>query len=175
MRYFQKLVEGVQVLPVLHALVRKPHLWNVDRLRTTFEGTPHAQVDDVLLRFGKADGDDLEATDRAAMTETAAKPLLLNVMQLVSGSRLGRAVVTKLEPGRKIMPHADVKGAYCDYYTRYHLVLQGLPGSLFTCGDETVNMRTGELWYFDAHAEHSVMNNSPDDRIHLLVDVRIDP
>lgn len=175
MRYFFRLAENVMVLPLMEQVARHHELWDVDKTRTTFEGTPHAQVSDIMLRFGKPDGDDLEAADLAPMQVLrGAKTLALNVLQLVGGSRLGRVVATKLEPGKKILPHADVKGLYSSYYTRYHVVLQGLPGSMFYCGDEAVNMRTGELWWFDARAEHSLANNSKDDRIHMLVDVRVD-
>lgn len=176
MRYFYRLTSGVVVLPLMDALMRNPRLWNEDDLRTTFEGTPHVDADDILLRFGEADGDSLEAWDRPALRSLpGAKQMALDVMGLVRGSRLGRVVVTRLEPGAQILPHADVKGKYAGYYSRYHVVLQGLPGSLFTCGDETVNMVTGDVYWFDASAEHSVKNNSADDRVHMLVDVRIDP
>lgn len=176
MRYFFRLAEGVRVLPLMVAIARQPQLWNADNCRREFEGTPHAATDDILLRFGAKDGNDLEAVDTAAMLRLPdVKSELLNVMRLVNGSRLGRAIVTRLEPGKKILPHKDVLGEYSKYYTRYHLVLQGMPGSLFTCGDETVQMLTEELWWFDASAEHSVINNSKDDRIHMLIDVRIDP
>lgn len=179
MRYFYQLAGGVMVMPLMAQLVRKPHLWNADKARTTFEGTPHGAVDDILLRFGTVDvevaGDDLEAMDTLAMAELrGAKDLARTVMNLVEGTRLGRVVITRLEPGKKILPHADVKGAYTNYYTRYHVVLQGLSGSTFTCGDEAVQMKTGDIWWFDAKAEHSVINNSADDRVHMLVDVRID-
>lgn len=176
MRYFQKMLENVIVMPLMNDIARQPVLWNANKARTTFEGTPHAQVDDILLRFGKPDGDDLEAPDLPSIKLLPrAKDMALTVMQIVGGTRLGRVVITKMEPGKKILPHADVKGLYSKYYTRYHIALLGLPGSLFTCGDETVNMRTGELWWFDASEVHSVSNNSADDRVHLLVDVRIDP
>lgn len=181
MRYFYKLTEGIQVLPFMAALARQPGLWNADPLRQKFENSPHTQVDDVLLRFGKIEegvsiGDNLEAVDQPALAKLPnVKKLLLDTMRLVDGTRLGRVIVTRLEPGKKISPHADVLGDYSKYYTRFHLVLQGLPGSLFNCGNETVNMLTGELWWFDASAEHSVINNSRDDRVHMLIDVRIDP
>lgn len=176
MRYFYRLVEGVRVLPLMAAIARQPELWNADNCRREFEGTPHAATDDILLRFGARDGDSLEAVDTASMIRLPdVKTETLNIMRVVNGSRLGRVIVTRLEPGKKILPHKDVLGEYSKYYTRYHLVLQGMPGSLFTCGDETVQMLTGELWYFDASTEHSVINNSKDDRIHMLIDVRIDP
>ena len=179
MRYFYRLAEGIRVLPLMAAIARQPQLWNQDTLRQTFDKSPHAQVDDILLRFsapGENVGDNLEAVDRDAMRALPnVKDEILNVMRVVGGSRLGRVIITKLEPGKKIAPHSDQLGEYAKYYTRYHLVLQGMPGSLFNCGDETVCMQTGELWWFDASAEHSVVNNSKDDRIHMLIDVRIDP
>lgn len=176
MRYFFKLADNVPVLPLMEQVARRPELWNADKTRTTFEGTPHAQVDDILLRFGRPDGDDLEAADLEPMRSLkGAKTLALSVMQTVGGSRLGRVVITKLDPGKKILPHADTKGAYSAYYTRYHVVLLGLPGSMFYCGDEAVNMTTGSVWWFDARSEHHLSNNSKDDRVHMLVDVRVDP
>lgn len=187
MRYFYRLVEGVRVLPLMAAIARQPQLWNQDNCRREFAETPHAATGDILLRFTDTGlngtlrnsvsnyADCLEMIDRPAMqTLPDVKSEVLNVMRLVGGSRLGRVIVTRLEPGKKILSHKDVIGEYAKYYTRYHLVLQGLPGSLFSCGDETVQMLTGELWWFDASAEHSVANNSKDDRIHMLIDVRID-
>lgn len=178
MRYFYRLTESVQVLPMMAAVARQSNLWNDNPLRQTFDKSPHTQVDDILLRFGEGEsniGDNLEAVDLPAIRKIPCKDEILNIMRLVGGSRLGRVIITRLEPGKKILPHADTQGEYAKYYTRYHLVLQGMPGSLFTCGDETVSMRTGELWWFDASSEHSVMNNSKDDRVHMLIDVRIDP
>lgn len=181
MRYFYRLAEGIRVLPLMAAIARQPQLWNQDSCRREFAETPHAATDDILLRFNEPEGglqsyaDNLEAMDRVTMTQLPdVKSEVLNIMRLVGGSRLGRVIITRLEPGKKILPHSDVIGEYAKYYTRYHLVLQGMPGSLFTCGDETVNMLTGELWWFDASAEHSVQNNSKDDRIHMLIDVRTD-
>lgn len=182
MHYFFRLAEGVRVLPLMAAIARQPELWNHDDCRREFAETPHAATDDILLRFTTPEGrlqshaNSLEAIDTTSMQKLPdVKSELLNVMRLVNGSRLGRAIVTRLGPGKKILPHKDVIGEYSKYYTRYHLVLQSMPGSLFTCGDETVQMLTGELWWFDAAAEHSVINNSKDDRIHMLIDVRIDP
>lgn len=179
MRYFFKLAENIQVLPIMAALARQPGLWNADNCRREFDNTPHLATDDVLLRFGvkgsTTPGEDLEAIDRPVMGQLpGVREQVLNIMRLVNGSRLGRVIITRLEPGKKILAHKDVMGAYSEYYTRYHLVLQGFPGSMFNCGDETVHMLTGELWYFNAREEHSVTNNSKDDRVHMLIDVRID-
>lgn len=179
MRYFYRLAHSIRVLHMMAAIARQSELWNSDDMRKTFENSPHVEVDDILLRFGingPQIGDDLEAVDQPSMMKVpGVKEEALNVMRLVGGTRLGRVLITRLEPGKKIAAHKDTQGAYAKYYTRYHLVLQGMPGSLFRCGDETVNMLTGELWWFDLSAEHEIINNSQDDRVHLLVDVRVDP
>ena len=176
MRHFYRLAEDIVTLPIMNSIMRNGDLWNIDKMRTTFNGTPHAQVSDIILRFGDIDGIDLETSDRDAMkTIVGAKQMALSIMQLTGGSRLGRVIVSKLEPGKKILPHKDVVGDYSKYYTRYALVLQGLPGSIFCIEDEAVNMVTGELWWTDVHSMHEIINNSKDDRVHMLVDVRIDP
>lgn len=181
MQNFQRLAVGIDVMPAMHALIRNPGLWNENTLRTTFENTPHAEVDDIWLRFNLVDGrpisqigDDLEAVNCPAWNVVPVKAIILDLMRRIEAVRLGRVLITKLAPGKRILPHADVLGDYAAYYNRYHIVLQGLPGSIFRAGNESVCMQTGECWWFNAHAEHEVVNNSADDRVHMLVDVRLD-
>jgi aspartyl/asparaginyl beta-hydroxylase (cupin superfamily) len=92
-------------------------------------------------------------------------------MRMVEGVTLGRVIITKLPPGKKITPHVD-GGAPATYFSRYQIALQSLPGALFTIGDETVNFESGEVWLIDNKKEHSVVNNSRDDRIVMIVDIR---
>jgi hypothetical protein len=108
----------------------------------------------------------------------AARALVMTLMVMVQGERLGRALVSRLPPGNRILPHKDIGGdltKYYDnepYYSRFHLCVQGLPGSLFRCEEEEVCMRTGEAWFFRNDLEHEVINNSADDRIHIVADIR---
>jgi hypothetical protein len=175
MRYFHRLAENIPaVLPIMHAVMRQPELWNTDKTRTGIPNGPHGQASDIILRFGERDLGSLQAWDREAMKcVPGAKTLALDIMRIVGGSQLGRVMITKLEPGKKIAAHAD-EGAYAKFYNRYHVILQGMPGSLFTCGDETVNMLTGECWWVDRRVVHSLANNSKDDRVHMIVDARVD-
>ena len=183
MKYFHRIASGLDVQPLMHQVARQPHLWNANPLRKDFaEDSPHKEVDDIHLRFTeikgksvKEIGDDLEAAMCPAWNAVpAARPIILNLMRAVEAFRLGRVMITKLKPGKGIKPHADVLGTYAHYYNRYHVVLQGMPGSLFRCGDEQVQMMTGEVWWFNAHEMHECVNNSADDRVHLLVDVRLE-
>lgn len=182
MRYFQKLASNIDVVPLLHAITRS-NLWNQERLRTTHPGTPHTQVDDILLRFNdlvearsKNDIglviDEHESINHPAMyLLPIARPIIFDLMRRVEGERLGRVLVTRLAPGRTIAEHVD-GGDHAAYYQRYHVMLQNSPGSIFKAGNEAVYMEPGSCWWFDNAAPHSVVNNGVDDRITLIVDVR---
>src|SRR5882672_3461175 len=106
MRYFYRLAEGIRVVPLMTAIARQPGLWGADKCRQEFDNSPHTAVDDILLRFGSKDGDDLEAVDTSAMVRLPdVKAEILNIMRVVGGSRLGRVLITRLESGKKILPH----------------------------------------------------------------------
>lgn len=178
MKHFLKIADGVDVLPLLMALKAKPELWDQNTLRTTHPQTPHKQVSDIWLRFNDlqhgAEGviDEHESVNYPAFQALPqARPLIFGLMSRIEGERLGRCLITRLPPGGRIDPHED-GGSHAAYYERFHIVLQSLPGNLFRCGDETIHMRPGEVWWFDNAVEHEVVNNSADERIHLIVDIR---
>lgn len=177
MNNFQCLAANVDTIPLLNAIMRDPALWNQNTLRTTHPGTAHSKVDDIWLRFNETDDPEAVVDDKDCVNYPAwwalpqARPLIFNLMARVEGERLGRVLVTRLRPGAKIDAHVD-GGAPATYYDRFHIVLSSAPGCLFRAGDETVHMGTGQVWWFDNTKEHEVINNSVDDRIHMIVDIR---
>lgn len=182
MKNFYKVAEGLHVNQLGLRLAQMPNLWNANKFRTEFPNTPHGDVSDILLRFsdtkqcdttGRVMGDTSPVWHDAAHFLPEVKPLVLALMSGVGAYELGRLLISKLPPGGRILAHSDDQGEYVNQSNihRYHIVINGAAGSLFRCGDEEVCMKTGEIWWFDARVEHEVINNSPEDRIHLLVDV----
>lgn len=188
MRNFQIIHNSFDVSRLLLSVNSQPELWNQHNLRTATEGTPHREIDDIWLRMndlekcaqvGKENIDHRESINYPALDKLPiARAFILQLMGLVGGERIGRCFISRMKPGGQIYPHVDIGDdltVYYDnesYYSRFHIVLQGLPGSMFYAGDEEVCMRTGEVWWFDGTKEHSVVNNSADDRIHLVCDIR---
>ena len=176
---------NVDVTPLAAALQAQPELWNRHRFRTTYEGTPHREVDDILLRFSPADMTEVEhvINDVAPVFYPAwnelpqARPIVFDLMRRVEAYSLGRVIISRLKPGGTIVAHRDADGAYTAQPRgmRFHVAVQGLPGSLYHCGGETVQMLSGSVWWFDHTSIHCVENNSADDRIHLMVDVEKAP
>lgn len=181
MRNFLKIGE-VDVLPLLYS-VQRQNLWNTETLRTTHQDSPHTQVDDILMRFN--DLGEYRKTENAALVLDEhesinypawdklpeAHPIIFNLMRRVSGIRLGRVMITRLAPGKSIAPHVD-GGEHAAYYERHHIILKNGPGSIFRAGNETVTMLPGEVYWFNNAAEHEVINNSSDDRLTMIVDIR---
>lgn len=176
MRKFQQLAAGVNVTPLLHQIVLHPELWNTNRLRTEHPGSPHGQVDDILLRFQGGEGqqvvDDPECVWYPAWDVLSeAHRHIFDLARTVSAERIGRILISRMAPGTQIAPHED-GGAVAAYYTRYQLPLQCEPGCVFACEGEKIQMRSGEVWWFDNKRTHSVTNNSATDRISMVVDLK---
>jgi hypothetical protein len=180
LNHFLQIAAGIDVMPLLLAVQRQPELWNQHRLRTTHAGSPHTEVDDIWLRFNPMPppGEEARVMDEhesiwypAAHSLTQCRPLIFWLMSRTEAERLGRCLVTRLRPGAKISPHVD-SGEHAAYYERFHIVLQSRPGSLFRCGNDRVQMMPGDVWWFNNAVEHEVTNDSDDDRVHLIVDLR---
>jgi hypothetical protein len=186
MKNFLRIAHGVDVLPLLLAIARRPELWREDTYLRDFPQGPFGEIESIMLRFPErsvhatqealdqhlAHFDQHECIDYPPYAQlTEARALIMQLMTRVQGERLGRCMINKIKPGGRIYPHADT-AAHADYYSRFHIVLQSNPDSLFRAGDETINMQAGEVWWFNNKLEHEVQNHGDGDRIHLIVDIR---
>lgn len=171
---------GVDPIPLLGEIVRQPRLWKADTYLRDYLQGPFGDTETIFLRFPPASVTELERSQRdqhecvwmdGVIHLPAALPIIRSLVTNVSGERLGRVMINKLRPGGRIYPHADTP-VHAEYWDRYHVVLQSGPGASFRCGEESVYMRPGRIWWFQNLLEHEVCNNSTDDRIHLIIDIR---
>jgi Aspartyl/Asparaginyl beta-hydroxylase len=180
MKNFYRLGAGLNMTPLMMELCRQRHLWREDTYLRDYPQGPFNQVETVFLRFPPASVTELERSQKDQhecvwmdgwLHLPAARPLVYALMNQVAGERIGRVMLNKIEPAGRIYPHADTP-VHAEYWDRFHYCVQADPGCLFRCGDEQVQMRTGDLWWFQNAIEHEVVNNSASDRIHLIIDVR---
>ncbi len=86
-------------------------------------------------------------------------------------AELSRAKLVNLPSGNRVYSHID-RGEYYKIRNRYHLIIStGIDGSYLKAGEESVRMKTGDLWWFDNKAPHESFNDSNQDRIHLIFDL----
>lgn len=190
MRNFMRLATGANVASLMLAIARRPELWAEDTFLRNYPQGPFGEVESIMLRFpvvatgltdkqiklykqNKLPGyDQHESVDQPAYAKLhEARALVMNVFAAVAGERLGRVMINKIAPGGHIFPHADTP-AHCDYYRRFHVVLQSAQGVEFRCGNETTYWETGSVFWFNNKLEHEIWNHSDADRIHMIIDAR---
>ncbi len=186
MKNFMLIAQGTDVLPLALALKRRPELWKEDTYLRDYPQGPFKQIESIMLRFPVKSvfETEKELRDHASTYDQhenidypaykvlpEARPIVMQLMARVGGERLGRVMINKIAPGGVIFPHADTP-VHAQYWDRFHVVLQSQPGVVFRCGDEQAYMGFGEVWWFQNAIEHEVVNNSADDRIHMIIDIR---
>ncbi|HEX7644860.1 MAG TPA: aspartyl/asparaginyl beta-hydroxylase domain-containing protein [Burkholderiaceae bacterium] len=186
MHNFMMVAHSVDVMPLNLAIKRRPELWKEDTYLRDYPQGPFGEIESIMLRFPVKGVFETEEEVKNHLSKydqhesidyppykvlTEARPIVMALMARVQGERLGRVMINKIKPGGRIYPHADTK-EHAEYYSRFHVVLQSQPGVFFRSGDESVYMDVGTVWWFDNKLEHEVINNSADDRIHMIVDIR---
>ena len=185
MKFFYKVAEGIDAMPLMLAIQRQPHLWDANRQRTTRPNTAHADVSDIWLRFQSSKETDDFATGQkphlsvwypAYYALPEVRPIVFGLMARVEGEQLGGVLITKIPPGGKIDPHTD-SGWHVDFYSKFYVSLISRPGANFYCGDEASGVEkicpaVGDVWYFDNTKPHWVENDSDDDRVTLICCIR---
>lgn len=176
MENFKRLQTGFDVERLSSQLSAQPDLWSEITERQKYPGSAHKDSESIFLRWcaGKtvdAAFSEIPAYNYPAFAKLpAAQELVQMVMLHANAKELGRALVVNLKAGGKVDQHID-EGSYADHYERFHVVIDSKPGNLFFCGNEAVEMKTGDIWWFNHKLEHWVQNDSDSPRIHLIVDV----
>ncbi len=148
--------QSLDVMPVLHSLTVQPELWE-----------PLSEDADIV--WLRQPGDPFDWSPKISRLPQV-RPLVMNLTRVVEACDLGCISIERLLSGRRLRAEGPSLN-----WQRYHIVIQGLPGSLLHVGDETVQMVSGEAWWFDAQQQRGAENNSAEDRIHLVIEVRLWP
>ncbi|MBL4673207.1 MAG: aspartyl/asparaginyl beta-hydroxylase domain-containing protein [Arenicella sp.] len=85
------------------------------------------------------------------------------------GEVLARSRLMRLAAKSEVSEHVDFNYHWYSR-VRIHIPITTNPDVLFYCGDEKINMRAGECWIFDSWRRHKVVNNSSENRVHLVID-----
>jgi hypothetical protein len=123
------------------------------------------------LALVSADG---EVNDRflGEMRPTAALEECPYVLQVMAsfGTVIGRARFMRLAHGADVPAHSDGNYSWRNR-VRIHIPIITHADVIFSSvGNVDIHMAEGEAWIFDNWREHAVHNQSPVDRIHLVID-----
>ncbi len=159
--------------------------WNRHRLRT--EQYVHSAVDDIWLRFHEwRDGLTLEEFNEPhesvwypiakEIPELKALALAVwaNAMKIYSCElQLGGVLITRIPSYGKVEAHYD-QGWHASHYNIKHaLQLMGCEGQRFCFEGFSLSAHPGEAYEFDNSRLHWVENQSPIERITMIVCMRV--
>lgn len=184
MKHFLQLPGFIDPGPLLAALQLQQGLWNSHEGRKEHEQSPHRGTSDLWLRYNDLNElkDDYKEWTKqhdsiwlpAARFLPQIRPIIFSLMARVEATRLGGVLLTRVPPGGKVLPHADV-GWHPRYYNmKVYVPLAANPFCRNRVLDESVVMAPGELWYFDNTLEHEVVNEGDTERITLITCMRIE-
>ncbi len=157
---------------------RLPVRFEVERLRAevaalppdAWAGHPNEIAGNHSVRLISVDGGENDDVDGAMLPtpHLARSPYIRQVLASF-GVVWSRSRLLRLAPGATVPPHADINHHWF-YRVRLHVPVLTHPEVLFTCDGETVHMAAGEAWVFDNWRQHSVVNPTPAQRVHLVAD-----
>jgi len=175
---FTKLAVGIPVTELKEYLYKNPYLWRLNTIRQSFKDSPHIDTECIFVRGpSEFTASEYQGSIDAQMFNIPEQlsDILKNTLSIadsvINAKELGYILIVNLLPGGEVFEHCD-EGVYADYYDRYHLVVKSSDGNIFKVNGEEQIMREGDLWTFNHRAPHSVINYSPDDRIHIIFDVK---
>jgi hypothetical protein len=181
----RRVLSGIDVAPLLVQVRAHPELWDIDDSWTRKSGWANPKqsaiydVSNIVLRWNRSPDWDKPAFDILS----AARPIVEAIMELSGGDLLGKVLVTRLQPGQRIQPHVHISppGIPRVYHT-FQVPLHVLPGCVFGCGadprptgshEDEIYMEPGNAYWFENTMIHWVYNDSPDERISMLMDIRL--
>lgn len=146
--------------------------WNkhVDRARMF---NVHREAQSLVFMFGSQEP---PYTSRTYPLYEAYQDLIEQVEKAVSvfyrsSGVVCRSIITKLPPGKEIAEHIDT-APFFDEHRRVHVPIQTDDDIHFVVGGERVPMSQGEVWEINNKNPHKVINNSEQDRLQLIVDIK---
>lgn len=169
------LESGLPVAPIYWAILQHPELWNQNTERTQDKSSPHHGLDDIWARYGDparaVDGLPHDAHWWPAADLLGIKTLCMDIMRAVDGVELGGVLITRIPPGATCKPHAD-PGWHARRYEKFGVQITSAPGQAFHFEGESLETKPGDLFWFDNSHTHWVTNDTPYERVTMIVCIR---
>ena len=169
------MYRGLNVQPLREALREHPELWNHRTERTAPADSPHHGLDDIWPRFAdpatmREDGSH-DSIWYPAAEVLPVRDIVFPLMAAVRGEKLGGVLVTRIKPGQMCRPHTD-PGWHARHFDKYAVQIEADPAQAFHFEGESLVTAPGDVYWFDNSHTHWVTNNSPRDRVTMIVCIR---
>lgn len=110
-----------------------------------------------------------------SFSDTPLLQKLTYIKEIVEGFKCEKEAIRfmKLSSGANISEHTDAGLSFSDGAVRVHIPIETDERVKFFVNGNLIQMAGGETYYIDAGKKHSVINESDRDRIHLVLDLKV--
>ena len=128
----------------------------------------------ISLRSSSGTSDDILAHDAQGYHDTRLLDSCRYLREAIDRLQCEKETIRllRLAAGSRINEHRDQGLGYEHGVFRLHVPILTGTGVSFRVDGCDVPMRAGECWYANFSLPHSVTNDSPHDRIHMVIDCR---
>ena len=175
LKNFRKVRAGLETAGFVDEIERRPDLWLAETRRQT-RVKVQRETESVPLRRGLVPYGSTIAFENSEYVEVSPYAAHFpKIMAFISGfaaevgGQLGRAYIVRLRPQGRVYRHVD-HGSYYAHRGRYHIALVSQNAQM-TCGNETVVMAEGDIWWFNNKIAHESHNPSDTWRINIIFDL----
>ena len=177
----EKPAEGIIQLPYLADLTKfieyvntfSEDDWNSWTLRQALgnhESTNTIKIQWIPLTVKKYDETLIERNEPIYSIATELLKDILHFLKDYYNGTIFKIILPKLKAGSTIGMHRDTLFSLTVPH-RVHIPIITNDDVIFGCGPTSLNMKVGNLYEINNSLNHWVINNTNQDRIHLIVDV----
>ena len=133
---------------------------------------PHLHTNTYIIQYHPLDwifGTPIQSATMDKDLMDLISPIIENLEDEIVG-KSARVLLIKLGAGKDVALHVD-GGDYLSSVRRFHIPIITNDNVFYTVNKETINMKAGECWEINNLKYHSVLNDSEEDRVHLLIDI----
>ena len=96
---------------------------------------------------------------------------VMSAVEKIGEASVKQAMLTRLK-ARTVIPRHRDRGSLTAKTLRIHVPVITNPFCIFSVGEESLNLKAGQIWIIDnTNRYHSVENKGDEDRVHLIIDV----
>lgn len=168
-----KQYDSFNIEPIKNYINNFSKEWHLDNSRQD-KFYPHKDtttyfIYETSLGWIKSDGYVVEQKTNDFFILDLVEPIIKHLENLHNGKR-GQVLLIRLKANKSVADHKD-GGDYLINTRRHHIPIITSDQTTFYVGGEACNMKSGECWEINNSKDHSVINNSNTDRVHLLIDI----
>jgi hypothetical protein len=165
--------QELEILPMLYSL-KKTHVTKFRDDYTVEEAASNWSIDNAVdYRTGGGLGEDYVTLKGRLYEKFYDERLLTDIKKLLSDKfgdgTISMFLLNLMNPHSNIEPHVDDTTGN---KRRIHIPLVTHPDIKFRNGNDEIHMEVGKVYLFDHEKEHSVINPTDYERIHLIMDWR---